>query len=98
MLNQFFVLQDLQNYFKFQKQILVNGSKLIEDYKKKNVLLENERISVIRILANHLLLNKKHPTKEDKIKWAKCAIYLFPVLKDTSTPEGYVRIFFYRYS
>ncbi|XP_055699009.1 uncharacterized protein LOC129799291 [Phlebotomus papatasi] len=83
------IAKELRKFFRVQRTVLINGAELLT----KNKLTERERKMAIRIIANHLLLYRPQPKKDDKIAYAKATVELFPSLKIDS-PRGYIQLDF----
>ncbi|XP_055712441.1 uncharacterized protein LOC129807292 [Phlebotomus papatasi] len=82
------IAKELRKFFRVQRTVLINGAELLT----KNKLTERERKMAIRIIANHLLLYRPQPKKDDKIAYAKATVELFPSLKIDS-PRGYDAVY-----
>lgn len=94
MIISFTFLQDIQQFFKVQKNIICNpvGSELLSLYAfKLTPILKHDRIQIINICADHLMIVKNNqPYTCDKIQWAKCVVFIFPQLLNSESEETWV--------
>jgi hypothetical protein len=81
------------HYIKTQNQIIFNGKVELKIAKEQGFLTSQQQRKFIRIIANHILLNRKNPSKEDKKLWAQAAIAIFPSLRANPPAEAHVSTF-----